>query len=174
MAVINSGCTYRQFIDHCISPTAAHNFLRLCIHRGLIDESHWVRLYKQDFLRVNGTNIYKKIRREVIMKGDREFQRAVVERDGKCCRCGKYGLRNDKGEIENLSAHHLVRRKFLRTRHLPENGVSLCVECHQWAHKHPDNDRWLACERPEAIFAPLDWYDFKKSASHSSVINDEI
>jgi hypothetical protein len=181
MKVIETGANYYQLIDRSgCCPTTMNRFLRLAIHRGLVDEKFHVRLYMADYMSEThskmsaSTTIYLGTRKRIIMKGDAEFQRAVVERDGKCVRCGKFGLRNDKDQIENLSAHHLVRRKYLRTRHDPRNGVTLCIACHEWAHKHPDNDRWLASERPDAEFDPLGWYEYRKQQAHSSVIKGEM
>lgn len=33
----------------------------------------------------------------------------------------------------------MVRRQFWGTRHLPENGLGVCISCHFWVHNHcPD------------------------------------
>jgi len=62
------------------------------------------------------------------------------DRDGwKCRKCGAQKTRY------NLHAHHICKRSRLPTRWAPENLVSLCVSCHQWAEDHPDDAReWAA------------------------------
>jgi len=66
---------------------------------------------------------------------DRRWAAAVKERDNYPCRvCHLYfpdGWRVD------LHAHHIFTRGRGWTRTDPENGVSLCMAHHTWAHDHP-------------------------------------
>ena len=62
-------------------------------------------------------------------KADREFQRAVIERDGCCQVCGMV--------TETLVAHHIVTRRRIDTRHDLSNGITLCYTHHRWAHDRP-------------------------------------
>jgi ribosomal protein S27AE len=57
----------------------------------------------------------------------RLFQEIVTARNGKCRRCG----------TTPISAHHIFHRNRMATAFLPENGIGLCAECHQWAHQKP-------------------------------------
>jgi len=90
-----------------------------------------------------------KLSKAEIKRKDREFQRAVVERDRKCLRCGKVGRRNDAGEIEDLSAHHWDKKRrhgkweIDGERYDPDKGVSVCTinGCHQWAENNPRESR---------------------------------
>lgn len=41
------------------------------------------------------------------------------------------------GSTDRLHAHHLVSRRYNRTRHLLENGVPLCFTCHSRFHDNP-------------------------------------
>ncbi len=46
----------------------------------------------------------------------------VIERDANCCRCcGQW--------VEHPHLHHIVYRSHLG-RHVPDNLISLCYECH--------------------------------------------
>ena len=64
---------------------------------------------------------------------DIKWSRRVRERD-KCYQiCG--------AKEKRLNAHHLVPRQFLEFRHELDNGIALCVHCHNFgkfsAHKNP-------------------------------------
>jgi len=64
---------------------------------------------------------------------DIKWSRRIRERDGCCQICRK----SDK----MLNAHHLIPRQFIEWRHEMDNGITLCVHCHQFgkfsAHKNP-------------------------------------
>ena len=64
---------------------------------------------------------------------DLKWSRRIRERDGMCVICGAHNKR--------LNAHHLVPRQFLEYRWEMDNGISLCVHCHNFgkfsAHKNP-------------------------------------
>lgn len=49
-------------------------------------------------------------------------------------------LNPDCGKTQNLQWCHLVTRRILRTRWLPENSTCLCAGCHIYGHQHPS---WL-------------------------------
>lgn len=38
---------------------------------------------------------------------------------------------------EGLHAHHIISRRYNRTRHLIENGWPLCASCHRRVHEDP-------------------------------------
>lgn len=68
-----------------------------------------------------------------VSKADREWSRAVRERDGgRCCICGS---------PSHPQAHHIVSRQCLATRHMPIVGILLCPEHHYFgalsAHQNP-------------------------------------
>jgi len=52
----------------------------------------------------------------------------VVKFAGFCVMCGG----NDR-----LQAHHIISRRYNRTRHLVDNGVPLCFTCHARYHDNP-------------------------------------
>lgn len=65
------------------------------------------------------------------LKKDKEWQRAVKERDGYACRrCGYNATKR------GLHAHHIFSKgAHPATRHDVENGVTLCLRHHlYWAH----------------------------------------
>lgn len=104
---------------------------------------------------------------------DRDFQRKVVERDGRCVICGSEN-------IENLGGHHLVKRKynrkrignrrlqdFERSRWDMRCGVSLCwIPCHVTVEQNPAKwEPFLAYERPGAQFESAQaWMIYKNTA----------
>ena len=64
------------------------------------------------------------------------FKTAVHAR-GRCEECG-----TDK----NLHAHHIVskaRAPGWPLLHDPSNGALLCRSCHDYAHSHPGESRWI-------------------------------
>lgn len=64
-------------------------------------------------------------------KADKEWQKAVRERDEFICqRCGKYD--------QYIHTHHIaLRSQRPDLKHEVSNGVCLCASCHQWVHHHP-------------------------------------
>jgi len=77
---------------------------------------------------------------------DLKWARRIRERDGSCQICGKTG--------KYLNAHHLVPRQFLEFRHNMDNGITLCVHCHNFgkfsAHKNPLwFARWLMINKSD-------------------------
>jgi transcription elongation factor Elf1 len=65
------------------------------------------------------------------LKGDKEWQRLVRERDGSICqRCGEYQ--------KHIHTHHIApRSQRPDLKQVVDNGVCLCGSCHQWVHHHP-------------------------------------
>lgn len=68
---------------------------------------------------------------EAHLKGDKDWKRAVREKDGYTCqRCGKYD--------PYIHAHH-VNPRSQRPDLIRDvaNGKCLCASCHAWVHRHP-------------------------------------
>lgn len=57
---------------------------------------------------------------------DRLWQIKVTA-SGICSICGKHGT----------EGHHILKRRYLSVRWLPDNGRCLCRECHVWAENNP-------------------------------------
>ncbi len=67
-------------------------------------------------------------------KDDIEWAKKIKERDGWTCqRCDKPYPEKSQG----LYAAHIFSRRYKKTRHDLENGVSLCFGCHMWVHGNP-------------------------------------
>lgn len=67
-------------------------------------------------------------RKKLIAKFDKWWSKAVVERDGGICqKCGKPGD----------NPHHVFLRRYMGSRFLLANGITLCTTCHRWAHDEP-------------------------------------
>lgn len=67
-------------------------------------------------------------RKRLIAKLDRKWSAAVIERDhGHCQRCP------DPGD----HPHHVFLRRYMGSRFIVKNGVTLCQKCHRWAHDNP-------------------------------------
>ena len=63
---------------------------------------------------------------------DKAWALAVKERDHFTCRrCLQVPDRR------GLHAHHIFTRSRRQTRHVVENGISLCYGDHRWAHSNP-------------------------------------
>lgn len=75
-------------------------------------------------------------RKRLIAKLDKQWSKAVIERDGHICqKCLKFGD----------NPHHVFLRRYLGSRFLKENGITLCTTCHRWAHDYPADfmDWWI-------------------------------
>ncbi|CAB4196860.1 HNHc domain containing protein [uncultured Caudovirales phage] len=59
-----------------------------------------------------------------------QFRDACFKRDKFCC--AKCGFKSSKENVEKeLDAHHIQSRKDMPSGgYVPENGISLCSECH--------------------------------------------
>jgi 5-methylcytosine-specific restriction endonuclease McrA len=70
-------------------------------------------------------------------RADVVFRQAVKRRDGACVVCGK---------TEALHVHHLITRSVRAYRHDIDNGVTLCVYCHQhWPYApHVSPSKWMS------------------------------
>jgi len=88
---------------------------------------------------------------------DSAWQHAIIARDRKCTRCGMIG--------EDLAGHHLIGRRYKKSRHDLRNGVTVCYQCHQWAHAHPSESMlYFAVERIGAQFPTVEaWEAYKRS-----------
>lgn len=68
-----------------------------------------------------------------LTKEDKEWAKAVKERDGSCVICGS---------TKRLNAHHVLPRENLKTKHDILNGITLCPLHHRFsreisAHQNP-------------------------------------
>lgn len=62
-------------------------------------------------------------------KGRADVLWAEVVKIANCCiSCGR---------TDRLHAHHIISRRYNRTRHLLDNGVPLCHSCHARYHDDP-------------------------------------
>lgn len=67
-------------------------------------------------------------RKNLIAKLDKKWSKAVIERDnGICQKCDEHGD----------NPHHVFLRRYMGSRFLKENGITLCTSCHRWAHDKP-------------------------------------
>lgn len=83
---------------------------------------------KKDYLK----NVKKKTKlkkKSVKMRTlDNKWSLCIRGRDKyRCQKCGNSAMR--------VEAHHIVRRSFMNTRFLLENGITLCLKCHDEAEK---------------------------------------
>ncbi len=62
------------------------------------------------------------------MQDDREWQVAVTSRFEYCERCHNH---------LPTTGHHVIPRRYKKTRNDTRNGIALCVNCHAFAHKNP-------------------------------------
>jgi hypothetical protein len=66
---------------------------------------------------------------------DKLWADLVKERDEWTCqRCQVF---YPVGRTQGLHAHHIFGRSRRTTRHMVENGISLCFGDHMWAHQNP-------------------------------------
>lgn len=69
-------------------------------------------------------------RKKLIAKLDKKWSKAVIERDkGICQKCGEPGN----------NPHHVFLRRYMGSRFLLKNGITLCQNHHvPWAHAEPE------------------------------------
>ena len=69
-------------------------------------------------------------RKNQIARNDKLWGSIIVKRDDNICQhCGRYGEH----------PHHVFYRRKMGARWLPENGVTLCDDCHvPFAHARPE------------------------------------
>lgn len=59
----------------------------------------------------------------------------ILERDGyQCVRCGNY-------HVESIPHHVLFRSHG--GKGIKRNGVTICRDCHNWAHESKKNNEWF-------------------------------
>lgn len=46
--------------------------------------------------------------------------------------------------VDDLAAHHLIKRRYRKTRWMLEAAVSVDFVCHEYLEKHPDEDEAFA------------------------------
>lgn len=94
-------------------------------------------------------------------KADTAWAMLIKKRDNYTCQvCGRYGAW--------IHAHHLIGKGRLFFRHNPENGMTLCAQCHEFsttlsAHGAPwAFDRWFEKTFPERFewFEKNRWKEF--------------
>ena len=76
---------------------------------------------------------------------DKKWSQKVRERDKVCQVC----FNSNK----KLNAHHIIPKNFQEYRHSLDNGITLCVHCHNFgkfsAHKNPLwFSNWLKLNKP--------------------------
>lgn len=82
-------------------------------------------------------------RKKLIEKLDILWSRAVRERDEHRCRKCK----RSPWEQAAVEAHHAFKRSNMGVRFDLDNGVTLCLDCHRYAHSHPEEfNAWLWLE----------------------------
>jgi hypothetical protein len=81
-------------------------------------------------------------RHRAITQLDAIARNEVFERDGhKCVRCGKNG---------RIEWAHVISRRHLITRWLPENALTLCFYDHAWWNSYPSlSGPWFVNNFPE-------------------------
>jgi len=73
-----------------------------------------------------------------IKKRDRQFQKDIVSRDnGKCILHNIIQREQYCWVTVGVCAHHIIKRRFLKTRWDLKNGATLCLQCHDWAELNP-------------------------------------
>lgn len=82
---------------------------------------------------------------------------AVKTRDEYTCR-RVFVAENHAPETarRGLHAHHIFGRGRQSTRHVVENGVTLCYACHRWAHSNPfEFHEWIKGELGAEVYGDL-------------------
>jgi hypothetical protein len=64
-------------------------------------------------------------------RADRLFSLLVRQRDQRCRRC------DVPMRFEDLACHHLIKRRYRKTRWMLEAAVSVCWVCHDYIEKNP-------------------------------------
>jgi hypothetical protein len=73
----------------------------------------------------------KPIRRKLIDKGDAGCRQIVKARaEGKCEYAGCHEI--------GTECHHIISRRHMATRFMPDNLILLCTEHHRFAHAHKE------------------------------------
>ena len=100
---------------------------------------------------------------------------------GRCAKCRS---------TFNLSAHHMIKRRYMQYRWEPINGALLCLHCHDQAH-HPEKSQfmdwfktqlmseWFFINEPQAMRgkitkAELDIVCQKLADIHQELKNDTV
>lgn len=111
----------------------------------------------RDLMRLAVSKMKKEVRRQ--------FREAVFNRDQHKCRvCGN--------EDEPLDAHHITDRNLMPNGgYVPENGISLCPQCHRYAESQ---DEWVAVRNPYLTrYAPDELYLLIGSSHCNAVVASE-
>lgn len=73
---------------------------------------------------------------------DKLFSKLIrLRAEGKCEYCGQYA------KPRGYHTHHFIGRRYLNTRYEPENGVALCLSCHNLMGDFPDESQALFVKR---------------------------
>lgn len=63
-----------------------------------------------------------------------EFREGTYKRDGyKCVICGEPAIYDEKGNVTNLDAHHIIERRLFKPHghgYFLDNGATLCEKHH--------------------------------------------
>ena len=69
-------------------------------------------------------------RKKLITKLDKKWSAAIIKRDNNICqKCGEYGDH----------PHHVFLRRYVGSRFIKKNGITLCTLCHREAHDYPSD-----------------------------------
>jgi len=91
-------------------------------------------------------------------KSDKTFQKAVIEREENICLLCEERI---NCSFTPICAHHIIYKRYSKSRHDPINGAGLCVKCHQWAHKHPKESEKLIIKLhvEKGIIKSVEWWE---------------
>lgn len=71
-------------------------------------------------------------------RADRLFSLLVRQRDQRCRRC------EAPMSVDDLTCHHLIKRRYRKTRYVLDNGIAVCYLCHPVLEDRPRENAALA------------------------------
>ena len=101
-----------------------------------------------------------------IKRNDILFQQNICDRDYECV------LRGEGCMVIPINAHHIIKRRYMKTRHNLKNGVGLCPVCHDWCHSNPEESEKLLVDimiKSCIIKSWDEWYNLVISANKGKV-----
>jgi len=85
----------------------------------------------------------------------RRFRAAVFTRDEYTCRGCGFVSTPERAETE-LDAHHITdRHEIPNGGYVPENGISLCSDCHLKAEAHHNGEHVTPGFSPDELYAVI-------------------
>lgn len=99
----------------------------------------------------SGTTLRTQSKRIMKRRLDKLAREVVLKRDHRRCKwCGKEAVGRD------LQWCHIFSRRYLATRWLPSNAVTLCASCHRRGHDQPTEfTEWLVSQDWEPALKSL-------------------